>query len=388
MAKFKGTNSADTFDGTLGKDKIFGFGGNDILNGHDGNDFISGGNGDDVLNGGAGNDHIDGGKGNDTISGGAGNDTIDGGKGIDTVLFSGAFDDYVIDDGHGHHGHGYGHGHGHGCGDDRGHHESDDKLTVRDTVAGRDGFDHIDNAEFLQFMDASVNVNTGAVAQWHYAVDALLDASAQDPGQAPGYMYAGTGLNAAHFGTARNEDAGVELGLKVHHRSTVGNSIYLTTDDYNDGVLHYEVQQGPAIAGGAPKAEWSFDFSIATGLNGETTNLGDFTFKMLYDVDPSAAVSYKTLVLEAEGTPQGADQSGFQWRDVDTGIVFVNDDEGNANVTQNSRNYGFAEFQSFLTDTYGPGNNFAGPAHFDIQLQAFDGLQMIAQNHIAVDVIL
>jgi hypothetical protein len=57
-------------------------------------------------------------------------------------------------------------------------------------------------------------------------------------------------------------------------------------------------------------------------------------------------------------------------------------------VTQNSENYGFGFFQSFLTSPYGPGNNFAGPAHFDIVLQTLNGTQLIAQNHIVVDVVL
>ena len=57
-------------------------------------------------------------------------------------------------------------------------------------------------------------------------------------------------------------------------------------------------------------------------------------------------------------------------------------------MTQNSENYAFTFFQSFLTGAYGPGNSFSGPAHFDIQLQAYDGAQLIAVNHIAVDAIL
>lgn len=298
----------------------------------------------------------------------------------------------MIDDGHSHshshsHGHGHSHGHHHGHGGN-GHHNDDGKLTVADTVLNRDGTDRLENVEWLKFNDGTVNVATGEVATWHYAVNAMLDAAAQDPGQSPGNMYAGTGLNAANFGTVRNEDAGIELGLKVHHRGSGGGPTYVSNDDYSDGVLHFEVQDGAAIASGAPKAEWSFDFSILTGLNGETTDLGDFTFKLLYDVDPSAATSYKTVILEAEATPQAAGQSGYQWRDADTNVVYIADDEGNGNVTQNSQNYGFAQYQSFLTSAYGPGNNFAGPAYFDIELQAFDGAQLIAQNHISVDVIL
>jgi hypothetical protein len=67
-------------------------------------------------------------------------------------------------------------------------------------------------------------------------------------------------------------------------------------------------------------------------------------------------------------------------------MVFISDDEGNGNVTQNSENYAFSFFQAFLGGAYAP-PTFAGPAHFDIELQAYDGAQLIAQNHIIVDVV-
>jgi hypothetical protein len=86
--------------------------------------------------------------------------------------------------------------------------------------------------------------------------------------------------------------------------------------------------------------------------------------------------------------PQAAGQSGYQWRDAGSGLVFIADDEGTANVTQNSENYAFSFFQSFLTSPYGPGNSFAGPANFDIILQALSGNTLVAQNHISVDVVL
>ena len=35
-----------------------------------------------------------------------------------------------------------------------------------------------------------------------------------------------------------------------------------------------------------------------------------------------------------------------------------------------------------------PATAFSGPAHFDIQLQAYDDAQLIAVNHIAIDAIL
>ncbi len=360
MSKGKGDKSGNTLTGTPAKDKIIGW------------------DGDDIIFGLAGNDQIFGGAGDDLITGGAGDDKIDGGRGIDTAVFQGLLSEYDLDYRRGDAGEG---------------HPGNYKITVTDSVADRDGSDTLMHVEFLRFADAGVSVANGAI--WTYELNAAVDISAQDPGQATAtdsYLYAGTGIPATGFGLATNADAGIELGLQVIYRQ---GPVVATTDTYADGVLTYEVADGPQStlngsgSNNATRAAWNFEYSIATGLNGETTSLDDFTFKLLYDVDPTAATSYRTLVLEEETTPQAAGQSGFQWRDEGTGLVFIADDEGTANVTQNSENYAFAFFQSFLTGAYGPGNAFAGPAYFDIQLQAYDSNDMLlAQNHISVHAIL
>jgi hypothetical protein len=236
---------------------------------------------------------------------------------------------------------------------------------------------------------ANVAVDVEGLYDVTYVVNGSVDGSAQDT---PGFLFAGSGIPANGFGLVESAQTGIELGLQVIYRQ---GPVVLTTDDYADGVLRFSVNDGPqsaangSFANNANRAAWSFEYSIATGLNGATTDLGDFTFKLLYDVDPGAGTSYRTLVLEAETTPPVAGQSGYQWRDVGTGLVFISDDEGNANVTQNSENYGFAFFQSFLTSAYGPGSGFVGPAVFDIMLEAYDpSNNLVARNHIAVDVIL
>lgn len=226
------------------------------------------------------------------------------------------------------------------------------------------------------------------VVSWNYAVNVPPDAAAQDP-LSPGNLFVGSGIPAVNFGTARNEIAGIELGMMVLYRQ--GPTIP-SLDDYADGVLHFAVNSGPqstangSFVNNAARAAWNFTFSIATGLNGPGTDLSDYTFQLLYDVDPTAGTSYRTLTLEPEPGLPVVGQSNSQWRDQGTLAVFITDDEGNANVTQNSQNYAFAFYQLPLTAPYGPGNSFAGPAQFDIVLQAFDGAQLIARNHIAVDV--
>jgi serralysin len=89
---------------------------------------IKGTNTSDSLWGTDGDDNIQGKAGNDIVSGGKGNDDIDGGQDIDTVSYAGIYADYVLS---------Y-----KGTGND--------KVTVHDTVAGRDGTDDVKHVEFLQ----------------------------------------------------------------------------------------------------------------------------------------------------------------------------------------------------------------------------------------------
>lgn len=352
MATIKGTKQNDIATGTNGNDKVFG---------EDGND---------TLFGGLGTDDLYGGTGTDWLSGGAGNDSLDGGKGFDTAVYAGDMDDYVITAHNGNRG-------------DAGN----DKWTISDQIANRDGTDLLKDVELLKFNDGWLNLQTGDSAQWDFSVGNSVAPSAQDT---PGFLFAGSGIPASGFGIAYNDDAGVELGLQVIYRQ---GPVVASTDNYDDGVLHFTVNDGPqSTANGsgsdhAGRAAWSFEYSVATGLDGETTDLDDFTFRLMYDTDTSAATSFRTLVLEAETTPQAAGQSGYQWRDEGSGLVFIADDEGNANVTQNSENYAFSFFQTFMTGSYGTGNAFGGPATFDIILQAYDGSDLVAQNHIVVDVI-
>lgn len=219
------------------------------------------------------------------------------------------------------------------------------------------------------------------VVSWSYGVNAAPDDAAQDPAS-PGNLFAGSGIPAAGFGLAANDDYGIELGLQIIYRQ--GPTV-LSTDDYSDGVLHFGVASGPqSTANGSQvnnlnRAAWSVQYSVATGLDGATTGLGDYTFRLLIDLDPGAGTNYVTMALEAEVTPQGAGQSGFQWVEQTSNTALISDDEGNSNVTQNSQNYAF-----YPAPPYTP--TFAGPATFDIILQALDGAQIIVSNHIVVDV--
>jgi VCBS repeat-containing protein len=251
----------------------------------------------------------------------------------------------------------------------------DESLTDSFTAVSADG-------TASQTVTVTINGSNDVI----YTADGTVDASATKAPIKPNELIVGSGIPANHFGLAEQTDVGVELGLQVIYRQ--GPAV-TTADTYADGELHFTVNDGPqSTANGSSssrtdRAAWSFDYSIATGLNGEPTDLDDFTFNLLYDVDPTAGTLYRTLTLEAGGTGS----SGHQWRDQGTGLVFIADDAGNADVTQNSENYAFTFVQSFLTSPYGVSNNFDGPAEFDIVLEAHRGGQLLASNHIVVDVV-
>jgi hypothetical protein len=232
-----------------------------------------------------------------------------------------------------------------------GHIGHGDALQPNGVVPGSPGY----------VFDANCNPVT-----WSYAANAVPDIDAQDPGS-PGDLWAGSGIPATNFGIVRNETEGIELGLMIHYRQgpTVASTQSTANGSGSDSAIN---------------AAWNFAFSAASGLSA-ATDLNDHTYQLLYDVDAGPGVSYRTLTLE----PGGAGASGFRWRDQDTGFVFINDDDGvNPTVTQNSENYAFAIFQLPLSGAYAP--PFAGPARFDIILRALSGTQIVASNHIVVNV--
>lgn len=106
-----GVNSSPTTDVFIGSDTV-------TMSGSFGSSFSAG----------SGNDNIVGSSNSDTIIGGAGNDSIYGEGGIDTVVFSGKRADYTIA-------------------------KSGNEYIFIDLISNRDGTDHINGSEYVQFSD-------------------------------------------------------------------------------------------------------------------------------------------------------------------------------------------------------------------------------------------
>jgi len=110
--------------------EIPGTAGVDNIVGTENNEFIETFEGDDTVDPGAGNDIIDLGAGDDTLIGGNGNNNADGGEGNDTAVYSGTFADNNVE------------------------------VVDENTVRVGDNTDTLDNFEFLEFDDQTVEIET------------------------------------------------------------------------------------------------------------------------------------------------------------------------------------------------------------------------------------
>src|SRR5687767_8014919 len=173
-----------------------------------------GGSSGDVIVGTSGKDKLQGKSGDDRLKGGGGDDSIDGGQGTDTAMYDGRYEDYTITS--------------KGTGND--------KVTIKDnnSTDGNEGTDSLKHVEYAQFSNAVVDLRDGTVvSSWTLSIGEIDEA-----GQKPltEDMINGSGVPADNAGLARNEDAGIELAIKVHSRQ---GPDYVPT--LEDGEFHFEV---------------------------------------------------------------------------------------------------------------------------------------------------
>ena len=204
-------------------------------------------------------------------------------------------------------------------------------------------------------------------------------------------LFVGSGNTADGFNIVRHEGAGIELALKAKVRQ---GADYTPSDTNNDGIIEYKVGAG-AQAGNDARAIWSFDFSVATGLNTQSASktLADYKFKAFVDIDPSAATKYLVFEMQNKGpgdTPWAlVDTNGTIITDERAGGFSDDDTQANAKLSQNSVNFGFGFIKNAIdadpnTDGMQAYNFTKGT--FDIEFKAYDatGVKELASNHIQV----
>ena len=125
----------------------------------------------------------------------------------------------------------------------------------------------------------------------------------------------------------------------------------------------------------ASRAAWNFDFVVATGLNGQSTDLSSFTFKLaitqngtnthIFDLDP---VTHAWIDESSPTTGFGGDDFNHP------ASAAVQ-----SHVAENSVNMAFiaAAFGNLATST-------AAGTTYDIKLEAFDHTHLVAMVHDSV----
>ena len=190
-------------------------------------------------------------------------------------------------------------------------------------------------------------------------------------------MYYGSGNSPNNFHIEQNNTLGIQLDLKEHYRT--GNDIAASSVDA-DGTAHFNVPSGTQVvdpthgvgSANANRGAWNFDFVVATGLNGQTTDLSSFTFKLaitqngtnthIFDLDPA------THVWIDEGNPT----VGFGGDDFNHPASLATQ----SHVAENSVN------MAFVTGAFGNlATSTASGTTYDIKLEAFDHSHLVAMVH-------
>ena len=193
-------------------------------------------------------------------------------------------------------------------------------------------------------------------------------------------MYYGSGNSPNNFHIEQNNTLGIQLDLKEHYRTV--NDIAASSVDA-DGTAHFTAPSGAQVVdpahgvGGANagRGAWNFDFVVATGLNGQTTDLSSFTFKLaitqngsnthIFDLNPA------THLWVDEANPA----VGFGGDDFNHPASAATQ----AHVAENSVN------MAFVTGAFGNLATSSAPgATYDIKLEAFDHTHLVAMVHDSV----
>src|SRR4051812_7366457 len=193
-------------------------------------------------------------------------------------------------------------------------------------------------------------------------------------------MYFGSGNSPDHFHIEQNNTLGIQLDLKEHYRT--GNDIAATSVDA-DGTAHFNVPSGAQVVdpahgvgtANAARSAWNFDYVVATGLNGQNTDLSSFTFKLavtqngtnthIFDLNPA------THVWVDEANP-AVGFAGDDFNHPATAAV-------QSHVAENSVNL------AFIAGAFGPlATSAAAGTTYDIKLEAFDHTHLVGMVHDAV----
>ena len=198
----------------------------------------------DTLTAAPGGSHIDGGAGNDTLVSGPGDDSFEGGAGIDTAIFSGAYDDYVVDR---------------------------HNTATTTTVTGPDGADFLSNVEILKFTDEQVvNSDGGQTLTGRAAGDILVGNMGGD------HLNGGAGDDVLTGGAGQDTLTGG--GGQDHFVFTaIADSKVATPDLITDWLVGDHIDVSAIDADSKTAGDQAFHFGATTGHTGDVVVTYDAT---------------------------------------------------------------------------------------------------------------
>jgi hypothetical protein len=254
-------------------------------------------------------------------------------------------------------------------------------MSVKLPKPGSNGNSDSDNDDVL-FGDNNDQGNDQGQGFLHKFQTVLgnLNANATDGN---GHVLQGTGNPSTNWEIQTNGN--FQLGTSVHYR--FGDQVMPVGSD--DGTLIYNVPAGPQVvdpthhvptaAANRNTVNWDYSFSTSNGTNGESLQ-GFLTHGQMLiqiDTDPGKGTNFLTLhaVYDPALNSASTRSSGIVWED-NAGHVIIGDDQGNANVTQNSQN---PAFYASLIDTnptqpgiQPPSNGIAPPGQYDLVFEMID----------------
>lgn len=134
-------------------------------------------------------------------------------------------------------------------------------------------------------------IRTTLVAAAVAAVSLGAHADLYDQNVTPGVIF---GSGNANGGFTTDTAGGVELGLRGKLRHNASGQPENTFNSNGNGTYSFAAGVAPTQA--SPTAVWSFEWAINTNTSGTTGNtLGDFTYMLGLDFDPSQATNFLTF---------------------------------------------------------------------------------------------
>ena len=181
------------------------------------------------------------------------------------------------------------------------------------------------------------------------------------------------GSGNANGGFTTDQQNGFELGLRGKLRHNTNGNPENTWNSNGDGT--YSFVAGVAPGQNSSTGVWSFEWSINTDIDSQgNRNLSDFTYALMLDTDPSAAVNY--IMFDPINGING--NTGTVWWDHAIG------DNGTGNGAGNNASFNnITEYSDLINDNNVAQNSWKATwvipgydptldATFDISLAAFD----------------